>query len=68
MQIIEQHLDVVETVKDDTYTVRCRELLIPAKLADTVKGNRKAGRDVQFARSHKGLSTITKVFRNLLKI
>ena len=40
---------------------------IPAKLADTVTEKPQAGSDVQFAWNHKGVSTITKVFRNLLE-
>ena len=44
-----------------------RELLIPAKLADTVTEKPQAGSDVQFAWNHKSVSTITKVFRNLLE-
>ncbi len=48
--------------------IRCRELVIPAKLADTVAEKPKMGSDVQFAWNHNGVPTITKVFRNLLEI
>ena len=68
MQIFEQHLGVVESVEDDTYMVRYWELLIPAKLADTVTEKPQAGSDVQFSWNHNGESSITKVFRNLLEI
>ena len=68
MQIFEQHLGVVESIEGDTYMVRYWELLIPAKLADTVTEKPQAGSDVQFSWNHKGESSITKVFRNLLEI
>lgn len=68
MQIFEQHLGVVEEVKDDEYTVRYWELLIPAKLSDTINEMPLKGSDVQFRWDHKDKAVITKVFRNLLEI
>ncbi|MBO4847312.1 MAG: N-acetyltransferase [Lachnospiraceae bacterium] len=67
MQIFEQHLGVVESVKDDIYTVRYWELLIPAKLSEDINEKPQKGSDVQFIWNHKGESTITKVFKNLLE-
>ncbi|WP_455616658.1 GNAT family N-acetyltransferase [Eisenbergiella sp.] len=67
MQIFEQHLGVVEAVVDEIYYVRYWEKIIPAKLSENVKEKPAAGSDVQFAWNHKGVSTITKVFRNLLE-
>lgn len=49
------------------YMVRCRELLIPAKLSDTLGQKPATGSDVQFIWDHKGTSTITKVLKNLLE-
>ncbi len=65
MQIFGQHIGVVESVEGDTYMVRYWELLIPAKLSDTVE-KPSAGSDVIFTWDRKGTSLITKVFRNLL--
>ena len=67
MQIFGQHLGVVEEIKDDTYMVRYWELLIPAKVPDELKGKVVTGSDVQFIWNHKGESTITKMFKNLLE-
>lgn len=67
MQIFEQHLGVVEAVDGDVYTVRYWELLIPAKLSDTLNEKPVKGGDVQFAWNHKEDSVITKVFKNLLE-
>ena len=66
MQIFEQHLGVVETIKEDTYMVRYWEILIPAKAEDCLKKELKEGSDVQFIWNHKGESRIVKVFRNML--
>ena len=49
------------------YMVRYRELLIPAKLSDTLGQKPATGSDVQFIWDHKGTSTITKVLKNLLE-
>ena len=68
MQIFEQHLGVVEAIDGDTCTVRYWELLIPAKPADGLTETPAVGSDVQFAWNHKGVSTITKVFKNLLEV
>ena len=68
MQIFEQHLGVVEAVEGDTFMVRYWELLIPARMSDNLKEKPVKGSDVQFAWNHKGESTITKVFKNLLEI
>ena len=68
MQIFEQHPGVVGSASDGTYMIRCREHVIPAKLADTVAEKPQAGSHVQFAWNHNGVPTITKVFRNLLEI
>ena len=65
MQIFEQHLGVVESIKDGDYFVRYWELLIPAK-ADGLEKAPAVGSDVQFIWNHKGESKITKVFKNLL--
>ncbi len=69
MQIFEQHLGVVEEIKDDTYMVRYWELLIPAKLADDLEKEPEIGSDVQFIWNHKDetKSKITKVLKNLLE-
>ena len=67
MQIFEQHLGVVDSVKDDVYMVKYWELLIPAKLSEDINEKPLEGSDVQFIWNHKGESTITKVFRNLLE-
>ena len=67
MQIFEQHLGVVENIEGDTYMVRYWELLIPAKLSAALTQAPAIGSDVQFTWSHKGESTITKVFKNLLE-
>ena len=67
MQIFEQHLGVVESVKEDIYTVRYWELLISAKLSENINEKPLEGSDVQFVWNHKGESTITKVFKNLLE-
>ena len=68
MQIFEQHLGVVEAVEGDTFMVRYWELLIPARMSDNLKEKPVKGSAVQFAWNHKGESTITKVFKNLLEI
>ena len=67
MQIFGQHLGVVEKVEGDTYMVRYWELLIPAKLSDTLPEPPQKGSDVQFAWNHREKAVITKVFRNLLE-
>ena len=67
MQIFEQHLGVVESVEKDTYLVRYWELLIPAELSGRVSEKPVPGSDVQFIWNHRGRSTITKIFRNLLE-
>lgn len=67
MQIFEQHLGVVESVENDTYLVRYWELLIPAELSGRVSEKPVPGSDVQFIWNHRGRSTITKIFRNLLE-
>ena len=67
MQIFEKHLGVVESVKDDVYMVRYWELLIPAKLSEDINERPVKGSDVIFRWDHKGESTITKVFKNLLE-
>ena len=68
MQIFEQHLGVVESIKDGTYMVRYWELLIPTKLSDDINEIPVVGSDVQFIWDHKGNdSKITKVFKNLLE-
>ena len=67
MQIFERHLGVVEAIEGDQYMVRYWELLIPAKLSDTLNEKPAKGSDVVFAWNHKGLSVITKVFKNLLE-
>ena len=69
MQIFEQHLGVVEAIKDDTYMVRYWELLIPTKLSEDLGIKPEIGSDVQFIWNHKneGESKITKVFKNLLE-
>lgn len=66
MQIFEQHLGVVESIKDGVYCVRYWELLIPAK-ADGVEKAPAVGSDVQFIWKRNGESKITKVFKNLLE-
>ncbi len=66
MQIFEQHLGVVESIKDGVFYVRYWELLIPAK-ADGLEKVPTVGSDVQFIWNHKGESRITKVFKNLLE-
>ena len=67
MQIFEQHLGVVESIDGDIYYVRYWELLIPAKLSESLIEKPSVGSDVQFRWNHKGESTITKVIRNLLE-
>ncbi len=67
MQIFEQHLGVVESVKDEIYHVRYWEKVIPAKVSENIDEKPVVGSDVQFVWNHKGDSTITKVFRNLLE-
>jgi predicted N-acetyltransferase YhbS len=67
MQIFEQHLGVVEAVEGDVYTVRYWELLIPAKLSDTLNEKPVKGSDVRFAWNRRGESVITGVFKNLLE-
>lgn len=67
MQIFGQHLGVVEDIENDTYMVRYWELLIPTKVPEELKDKVKKGSDVQFIWNHKGESTITKVFKNLLE-
>ncbi|MBR4224212.1 MAG: N-acetyltransferase [Oscillospiraceae bacterium] len=66
MQIFEQHLGVVESVEGDIYNVRYWELTIPAKLSQDINEVPVEGSDVQFKWDHKGVSTITKVFKNML--
>lgn len=68
MQIFEQHLGVVESMEGDIYQIRYWELLIPAKLSDTLTEKPIKGSDVQFIWNHKSDSTITKVFKNLLEL
>lgn len=68
MQIFEQHLGVVESVEEGIYYVRYWEKMIPAKPAECINENPIAGSDVQFIWNHKGISTITKVFKNLLEV
>lgn len=67
MQIFEQHLGVVEAIDGGDYMVRYWEILIPTKLSDDLKVKPEVGSDVQFIWNHKGESTITKVFKNLLE-
>ena len=67
MQIFGQHLGVVEDIENDTCMVRYWELHIPAKVTEETRGTVKKGSDVQFIWNHKGESTITKVFKNLLE-
>ena len=67
MQIFGQHLGVVESVEGDVYQVRYWELLIPARLSDSLSEKPVPGGDVQFKWNHRGISTITKVIRNLLE-
>ncbi len=73
MQIFQEHLGVVESVKDGVYEVRYWELLIPCRLADGfdcgAAGKPVAGSDVQFDWDHKpgGVSRITRLVRNLLE-
>ena len=67
MQIFEQHLGVVEAVDGDVYQVRYWELLIPAKRSPDLEERPAAGSDVQFVWNHRGMSSITKVFKNLLE-
>ncbi|MBR4386278.1 MAG: N-acetyltransferase [Treponema sp.] len=67
MQIFEQHLGLVESIKDGVFYVRYWELLIPAKASDSLKEEPKVGSDVQFTWKRKGESKITKVFKNLLE-
>ena len=67
MQIFGQHLGVVESIEDDTYMVRYWELSIPTKLSKDLNTKPEVGNDVQFIWNHKGESTITKVFKNLLE-
>ena len=66
MQIFEQHLGVVESIKDAVFYVRYWELLIPAK-ADGLEKAPAIGSDVQFIWKRNGESRITKVFKNLLE-
>ena len=67
MQIFEQHLGVVEAIEEGNYMVRYWELMIPAKLSDDLEAKPEVGSDVQFIWNHKGESSITKVFKNLLE-
>lgn len=67
MQIFEQHLGVVEAAGNDVYNIRYWERLIPARLADDISEKPSVGSDVQFIWNHKGESTITKVFHNMLE-
>lgn len=67
MQIFEQHLGVVESIQDDIYNVRYWELTIPTRLSDDIAEKPVVGSDVQFIWNHKGESTITKLFKNLLE-
>lgn len=67
MQIFEQHLGVVEAIDGDEYMVRYWELLIPARLSPDMAKEPSVGSDVQFIWNHKGESSITKVFENLLE-
>lgn len=67
MQIFEQHLGVVESVENDRYIVRYWEQMIPTTLSETIQEKPVIGSDVQFKWNHKGESTITKVFTNLLE-
>ena len=59
--------NLVIRAENDTYMVRCRELLIPAKLSDTLGQKPATGSEVQFIWDHKGTSAITKVLKNLLE-
>jgi predicted N-acetyltransferase YhbS len=68
MQIFEQHLGVVESIEDEIYNVRYWEKIIPAKLTENINKKPMVGSDVQFIWNHKGDSSITKVFQNLLEI
>ncbi|OQA22907.1 MAG: Acetyltransferase (GNAT) family protein [Firmicutes bacterium ADurb.Bin354] len=67
MQIFGQHLGVVEAIDGDTYMVRYWELSIPAKLSKDLGKKPDVGSDVQFIWNHKGESSVTRVFKNLLE-
>ena len=67
MQIFEQHLGVVEEIDGDTFLVRYWEKTVPAKLAEGLTEKPVKGSDVQFSWNHHGISTITKVLKNLLE-
>ena len=56
--------NLVIRAENDTYMVRYRELLIPAKLSDTLGQKPATGSDVRFIWDHKSTSTITKVLKN----
>ena len=69
MQIFNEHLGVVESVKDGVYMVRYWELLIPCSLSKELEEKPQVGSDVQFYWNHKaqGESQITRVIENLLE-
>ena len=68
MQIFDQHLGRVESIQGECYNVRYWELVIPAKLSESLQEKPSVGSDVQFYWNHKGgESKITKVVKNLLE-